>query len=202
MPNSFMMTRRLLLLAAGATVLTACARNRFRTAPVVIGEATVLPDMTIMQAIDASANHQRLATALRATGLDVPLAGPGPFTLLAPTDTAFGLIRPKSEGGRVTGNPGILKRTLRGHILPAQVSGADIIAGIDQNGGETKVLGLNGLPVTFDREGDVFRAYDVRGRRAQLGPVDAIASNGLIHVIDDVLLLPESEESAAEEVSP
>jgi len=202
MPNSFMMTRRLLFLLAGATVLTGCTRNRFEVGPVAIGGATVRPDMTIMQAVAASSNHGRLAEALRTTGLDAPLSGPGPFTLLAPTDTAFELIRPKSEGGRVTGNPGILKRTLRGHVLPAQVSGADIAAGIEQSGGETKVLGLNGLPVTFDREGGVFRAYDVRGRRAQLGPMDAIAANGLIHVIDDVLLLPESEESAAEKVSP
>jgi len=195
-------TRRNMLIITGASTLTACARSRFRLEPVVIGGAAVLPDMTIMEAIAASADHRQLANALRTSGLDKALSGPGPFTLLAPTDRAFGKIRPKVDGERVRGEPAILKRTLRGHILPAQVSGADIAAGIDANGGETKALGLNGIAVTFDQEDGDTRAYDTRRRRALLGPMDAIAANGLIHVLDEVLLLPEEEEDEAAKVSP
>ena len=203
MPNALSsFTRRGLLLLTGASALSACARDRFRLEPVVIGGVAVLPEMTIMEAIDASADHRRLADALRASGLDEPLSGPGPFTLLAPTDRAFEGIRPKSDGERVRGDPAILKRTLRSHIFPAQVSKADITAGIDANGADTKALGLNGLPVTFDRKDGILRAFDPRGRRALLGPVDAIAANGLIHVIDEVLLLPEEEQDEAAKVLP
>ncbi len=194
--------RRSLLAMTGATVLSACARDRFKTEPVVLGGASVSPDMTIMQAIEASANHQRLAAALTKSGLAEALAGPGPFTLLAPTDAAFAKIRPKSEGARVSGDPDILKRTLRGHIFPAKVSSEDIIAGVDAGTGETRVMGLNGAPVAFAIEEGATRVYDTHGRRALLGPVDAIATNGLIHVIDEVLLLPADEEDEADKVSP
>lgn len=194
--------RRGFFVLTGASVVTACARDRFRTEPVVLGGASVLPDMTIMQAIEASADHTRLAAVLKKTGFAEPLSGPGPFTLLAPTDRAFTTIRPKSEGARVGGNPDILKRTLRGHVFPAKVSSADITAGIDAGTGETRVLGLNGIPVAFSAEDGAIQAYDTRGRRAVLGPMDAIATNGLIHVIDEVLLLPEGEEEEAEKVSP
>jgi len=186
-------SRRSLLVLTGAGLVSACARDRFRTEPVVLGGASVLPDMTIMQAIEASADHQRLAAALTKSGLAEALSGPGPFTLLAPTDRAFATIRPKSEGARVGGDPDILKRTLRGHIFPAKVSSADIAAGIDAGTGETRVMGLNGVPVAFSSEEGATHAYDTRGRRARVGPVDAIATNGLIHVIDEVLLLPEGE---------
>jgi len=202
MTSDFAFTRRRLLLLAGAGALGACTRDRFRLEPVVIGGAEVVPTMTIMEAISASADHRRLAAALRETGLDAALEGPGPFTLLAPTDKAFDTMKPRKEADRVRSDPGILKRVLRGHILPARVSGADIDAGIEENGGETKALGLNGIPVAFDREGVDTRVYDVRRRRGLFGPSDAIAVNGLIHVIDEVLLLPQSEEDEANEVSP
>jgi len=195
-------TRRGLMLLVGAGALCACSRNRFEVEPVTIGGAVVLPETTIMEAIDASADHRRLAAALRATGLDEPLSGPGPFTLLAPTDRAFGKIRPKVDGERIMRDTGLMTRTLRGHILPAQVSIADIELGIDANGGETKALGLNGIAVAFDREDGDLRAYDIRRRRALLGPMNAVARNGLIHVLDEVLLLPDDEEEEAASVSP
>lgn len=195
-------TKRHLLLLLGGCALSACARDRFRVEPVILGGSAVKPDMTIMDALAASENHVKLTEALRTTGLDVPLSGTGPFTLLAPTDRAFDAIRPKDQGARVKADPTILERTLRGHVIPAKVSRMDIDSGIDSNGGETKVLGLNGLPVSFDRDGDTIRAYDTRGRRATLGPMDAIAANGLIHVIDDVLLLSDDEEEPAEPASP
>lgn len=200
-------SRRTLFALTGAGIVTACSRDRFRTDPVVLGGASVLPEMTIMEAIDASADHGRLAAALRKSGLAEALSGPGPFTLLAPTDRAFIGIRPKSEGARVGGDPDILKRTLRGHVFPAKVSAVDIASGIDEGTGETRVLGLNGVPVAFSAEEGATSAYDTRGRRAILGPTDAVASNGLIHVIDAVLLLPadeagEGESGEAEKVSP
>ena len=195
-------TRRTVLLLTGAGLLYGCSRNRFRVDPVIVGEAEVLPDRTIMDAVSASADHARLAAALRKSGLDEALSGPGPFTLLAPTDRAFARIRPKAEGPRVTGDPEVLKRVLRGHVLPAKVSGRDIAAGIDAGGGETRVLPLNGVPVAFAEEDGQTRAYDSRGRRAVLGPMDAIAANGLIHVIDEVLLLPAGEQDEAAKVSP
>ena len=194
--------RRGLLLGAGAMLLGACARDRFRDEPVVVGGAQVLAGMTIMEAVEASADHRRLADALRKSGLAEALSGPGPFTLFAPTDAAFGAIRPKAAGARALGDPEVLKRTLRGHVVPAKVSGADIAAGIDSGGGETRVLPLNGAPIAFAQEEGQTRLYDTRGRRAALGPMDAIAANGLIHVIDEVILLPSDEEDEAAAVSP
>lgn len=175
-------------------MLAACSRDRFRLEPVVVGGAQVLPDMTVMQALDASADHRRFAEAVRASGLEEALSGPGPFTLLAPTDAAFAGIRPKVDAERMQREAAYLKAVLRAHILPARVLRADLDAGIAANGGETKVLGLNAQPVTFDRDNGTIRAYDLRRRRSLVGPMDAIASNGIIHVLDDVLLPPEEED--------
>lgn len=195
-------TRRGMMLGAVAGLLGACARDRFVIAPVVIGGSAVSAQAPIMEAIAASADHRRLAEALRATGLDAALSGPGPFTLLAPTDAAFDTLRPRVESDRLRADTALLGRTLRGHILPARLSGAEIDAGIEANGGETKALGLNGIPVSFDREGADTRVYDVRRRRGLLRERDAIAVNGLIHVIDEVLLLPQAEPDEANAVSP
>ncbi len=190
-------TRRGMLLLAGGALLHGCTRDRFRVEPVVVGGVPVTPSMTIMEAIEASADHRRLAETLRETRLDVPLSGPGPFTLLAPTDAAFAKIRPKTDAGRLGAERSLLRRTLRTHILPAKVSLADIEAGIVENGGETKALGLNGVAVAFDEDDGRIRVYDTRRRRAFLGPGDAVASNGLIHVLDEVLLLPEEKPKEA-----
>jgi|GEM_PF-381943 len=202
MPGASSLTRRGVIGLVGIGLLAGCARDRFRLPPVVVGGAAVQPDQTIMQAIDASANHTRLAAALRASGLDEALAGPGPFTLLAPTDAAFGKIRPKADAEGVANDTRVLERVLRGHIIPARLSVDDIDAGIAANGGETKALGLNGLPVGFRRADGALRAFDTRRRRANVGPTSAIASNGLIHVFDEVMLPPEAEKEEAEKVSP
>jgi uncharacterized surface protein with fasciclin (FAS1) repeats len=191
-------TRRGLILSSGAILLAACARQR-ELDPVVIGGATVLPTMTIMEAIAASTDHRLLTDALRASGMDEPLSKAGPFTLLAPTDAAFEKIRPKADAERVNAPGAFRKLVLRGHIVPAKVSGADIAFGIDAGGAETKVLPLNGAPIEFREEDGETRAYDLRGRRARLGPTDAIASNGLIHVIDGVLLPAEEKPDRKEE---
>ena len=191
------LTRRGLILTGGAVFLSACARRRGPD-PVVIGGATVLSEQTIMQAIAASTDHRVLTDALRASGLDEPLSGPGPFTLFAPTDAAFEKMRPKADAARMQGDPDFLRLVLRGHIVPARVSGMDIAFGIDTGGGNTKVLPLNGTPVEFRGEDGDTRVYDLRGRRALLGPMDAIAGNGLIHVLDEVLLPAEDKPDATD----
>lgn len=190
-------TRRGLILTGGAILLSACARRRGPD-PVVIGGSTVLTEQTVMQAIAASTDHRLLTDALRASGLDKPLSEAGPFTLFAPTDAAFEKIRPKADAARVKNDPDFLKLVLRGHIAPAQVSGTDIATGIAEGTGNTKVLPLNGAPIEFRKEDGETRAYDLRGRRARLGPMDAIAGNGLIHVLDEVLLPAEEEKDADE----
>ena len=192
-------TRRSLILTSGAVLLSACARRRGPD-PVVVGGSTVMTEQTIMEAIAASTDHRLLTDALRATGMDEPLSKAGPFTLFAPTDAAFEKMRPRADAVRVRDEPVFLKRFLRGHIVPARISGKDIAFGIAAGGGNTKVLPLNGAPIEFRQEDGETRAYDLRGRRARLGPMDAIAGNGLIHVIDEALLPAEvQKDETAEE---
>ncbi len=184
-------TRRGVMLAGTAALLSGCAWRRRRLPPVVIGGNAVSPTEPVMTALSRSSEHTLLVEALLTTGLHERLAGIGPVTIFAPTDAALQNLRPKSEAARFAEDQAYLKYVLEGHIVPAEVSTKDIRNGIPQIGTVTKVFPLNSAVISLRQKDGVLRIFDTRGRFGRVGASDAIASNGLIHVIDDVVLPPE-----------
>jgi len=130
-------------------------------------------------AVDAG-QFQTLAAALAAAGLVETLKGPGPFTVFAPTDEAFA----KLPAGTVEDllkpeNKDKLTAILTYHVVPGEVMAADVVK---MSEAET----VNGKKVNFTVEGGTVMIND-----AKVTAADIDASNGVIHVIDTVILPPE-----------
>jgi uncharacterized surface protein with fasciclin (FAS1) repeats len=138
-------------------------------------------DKDIVETAVASGQFGTLATALGAAGLVETLKGPGPFTVFAPTDEAFA----KLPAGTVENllkpeNKGQLTAILTYHVVPGAVMAADVV---EMSEAET----VNGKKVKIAIEGGTVMVND-----AKVVTADVNASNGVIHIIDAVILPPES----------
>jgi uncharacterized surface protein with fasciclin (FAS1) repeats len=121
----------------------------------------------------AAGNFKTLATALTAAGLIDTLKGKGPFTVFAPTDAAFAKI-PKADLDKLLADKAKLTAVLTYHVVPGKVMAKDVKAG--------KVKTVQGGEITVATTGGV----TVDG--AKVSATDIVASNGVIHVIDSVIM--------------
>ncbi len=172
-------TTKLVAMAAFAAVITlptlACGQS---------STETDVPAKNIAEiAIDAG-NFTTLVAALQAADLVATLQGPGPFTVFAPTDAAFAKL-PAGTVEALLADKAALSAILTYHVVPGRVTAGQIIAA---NG--AKPATVNGKTVdVVVRDGKVY----VNG--AQVTTADVRASNGVIHVIDTVLLPPAATAS-------
>ena len=127
----------------------------------------------IVETAVGAGNFKTLATALTAAGLIDTLKGKGPFTVFAPTDAAFAKI-PKADLEALLKDKAKLTAVLTYHVVPGKVMAADVKAG--------KVKTVQGSEITVATAGGV----TVDG--AKVSATDVVASNGVIHVIDSVIL--------------
>ncbi len=136
-------------------------------------------DKDIVDTAVAAGNFKTLAAALGAAGLVETLKGPGPFTVFAPTDDAFA----KLPAGTVEDllkpeNKAKLMAILTYHVVPGKVLAADVVKLKDAKT-------VNGAKVTIKVDGG-----NVMVNGAKVTATDIMASNGVIHVIDSVILPP------------
>jgi uncharacterized surface protein with fasciclin (FAS1) repeats len=141
-------------------------------------------DATIVDIAASNPDFSTLVTAVEAAGLAETLAGSGPFTVFAPTNDAFA----KLPAGTVEtlldpANKDQLTSILTYHVVPAEVMAADVTAG--------EVTTVNGAAFGVSTDGGVVIS-DGQGGTANVVQTDIVASNGVIHVIDAVLLPPTS----------
>lgn len=121
----------------------------------------------------AAGNFKTLVAAVQAAGLVDTLKGPGPFTVFAPTDAAFAKI-PKADLDALLKDKAKLTAVLTYHVVPGKVMAADVKAG--------KVKTVQGSDIT------VTTANGVMVDSAKVTSTDIVADNGVIHVIDSVIL--------------
>jgi uncharacterized surface protein with fasciclin (FAS1) repeats len=127
----------------------------------------------IVETAVAAGNFKTLATALQAAGLIDTLKGKGPFTVFAPTDAAFAKV-PKADLDALLADKAKLTAVLTYHVVPGAVMAKDVKAG--------KVKTVQGSELTISTSGGVM----VDG--AKVTATDIKASNGVIHVIDSVVI--------------
>jgi uncharacterized surface protein with fasciclin (FAS1) repeats len=177
-------------ISAAALILAtaACAANASDDLPMV-GGAAMYPDKTIVENAMNSADHETLVAAVQAAGLVDTLSGEGPFTVFAPTDEAFAML---PEGTVETllepENKAALTKVLTCHVVAADAMATAIRGMIDDDGGTHPVPTVGGCTLQATYMGDTIMLEDEQGRQATVTIADVKQSNGVIHVIDSVLL--------------
>ncbi|MCD2310671.1 fasciclin domain-containing protein [Sulfitobacter pseudonitzschiae] len=158
----------------------------------MVGGAAMYADKNIVENAVNSADHTTLVAAVQAAGLVDTLSGEGPFTVFAPTNEAFAAL---PEGTVETllkpENKDMLTKILTCHVVAADAM-SDAIAGmIADDGGEHDVPTVGGCTLKAKMAGDNITLTDERGQVATVTIADVKQSNGVIHVIDTVLLPAE-----------
>lgn len=155
----------------------------------MVGGAPMYPSKNIIQNAVNSKDNTTLVAAVKAAGLVDTLQGAGPFTVFAPTNAAFdqlpagtveSLLKPESKGELTT--------VLTYHILPGRLTTSDLSAAVKAGGGKATLATVQGEPLTIAEKGRSFTITDSKGRAARITIADVMQSNGVIHVINKVLL--------------
>jgi uncharacterized surface protein with fasciclin (FAS1) repeats len=182
---------RLRALAAVSLValVSAGVSPAFSQDPVMVGGAPMYAEKTIAENAPNAGNLTTLVAAVKAAGLVETLAGAGPFTVFAPTDAAFAklpagaiddLLKPE--------NKDMLTHILTYHVVPAEATSEAAMQMIADDGGMHEVTTVSGDTLTLKMDGDKLIVSDEAGNSATVEQADVFQSNGVVHVIDTVLM--------------
>ena len=149
----------------------------------------MFPTKNIVENAMNSKDHTTLVAAVAAAGLVDTLKGPGPFTVFAPTNAAFAALPAGTvENLLKPENKVTLVKVLTCHVVGAKAMAADVMAMVKTDGGMHKVKTVGGCELTLKVDGDKVTVTDETGGVANVTVADVTQSNGVIHVIDKVLL--------------
>lgn len=192
----------MIVIASSAMALTlgACSSNMHSSSmkddgmmqsekTVMVGGAPMYPSKNIIQNAVNSKDHTTLVAAVKAAGLVDTLSGPGPFTVFAPTNEAFDklpagtvdtLLKPE--------NKATLTKILTYHIVPGTITAHDLMQKAMDMGGMYQMTTVEGGTLTAEmKNGDLY-LVDEKGDWSKVTIPDVMQSNGVIHVVDTVLL--------------
>jgi uncharacterized surface protein with fasciclin (FAS1) repeats len=155
----------------------------------MVGGAAMYPSKDIVDNAVNSKDHTTLVAAVKAAGLVDTLKSPGPFTVFAPTNAAFAalpagtvdtLLKPE--------NKPTLTKVLTYHVVPGRLDGPALMRMIDAGGGKATLKTVSGGMLTATMSGGNVRVTDAKGQTATVTIANVYQSNGVIHVVDKVLL--------------
>lgn len=155
----------------------------------MVGGAAMYPNKNIIENAVNSKDHTTLVAAVKAAGLVETLQGKGPFTVFAPTNAAFDKL-PKGtvETLLKPENKAMLQGILTYHVVAGKWSAADVMAAIKKGNGKYEATTVQGGKLTFMMNGKDVWVMDEKGGKAKITIADVNQSNGVIHVIDTVLM--------------
>jgi uncharacterized surface protein with fasciclin (FAS1) repeats len=155
----------------------------------MVGGKEMYPNKDIIDNAVNSADHTTLVAAVKAAGLVETLKGPGPFTVFAPTNAAFSklpagtvdtLLKPE--------NKATLTKILTYHVVAGRLSAADIKKMIKDGHGAAELKTVSGGTLTAMIKGNMIVLKDEKGGMSTVTQGNVFQSNGVIHVVDSVLL--------------
>lgn len=156
---------------------------------VMVGGAPMYPTKTIVQNAVNSKDHTTLVSAVKAAGLVETLESPGPFTVFAPTNAAFAKLPAGTVEALVKPeNKAKLAQILTYHVVPGRLSAADLAAKAKAGGGQTMLKTAEGEELTVKLHGGAVWLVDAKGGMARVTIPNVNQSNGVIHVVDTVLM--------------
>jgi len=175
-----------LVLCAAALALAGCSQGESNNAAPAQSDAAkeAAGDKTIAATLD---QNGRFFQAAKAVGLDATLAGPGPYTVLVPTDEAFGKVQGALADPADPKNRAEITRVLTYHILPGVILAEDISKAIENGDGKAVIATMGGETLTATKEGDAIVFTDSAGTKAKVAQGDIRATNGAVHQVDAVL---------------
>lgn len=172
---SFMKTNLIAAAAAGVIGLSA--------------SAAMAQDQTIVDVAIGTESLSTLVSAVQAADLVETLSGEGPFTVFAPTNDAFAALPDGTlDSLLLPENKDQLAGILTYHVVPSAVMAADVVQLVNDGGGEASVDTVGGGALTISLDGETVVITDAAGNTANVVQADVAASNGVVHVIDGVLM--------------
>src|SRR3954453_15116196 len=184
------MSKRIAYLAAAA--FSALALTATIAAPVsaqektvMVGGAAMFSSKNIVENAVNSKDHTTLVAAVKAAGLVETLQGKGPFTVFAPTNTAFSklpagtvdtLLKPENKA-QLTG-------VLTYHVVPGKLTAQDLAMKVKEGGGKAMLKTVQGEMLTVTPSGNTLVITDRKGDKSTVSIADVMQSNGVIHVVD------------------
>jgi uncharacterized surface protein with fasciclin (FAS1) repeats len=156
---------------------------------VTVGGAPMYPSKTIVENAVNSKDHTTLVAAVKAAGLVDTLSGKGPFTVFAPTNDAFAklpagtvdtLVKPESKAA--------LTKILTYHVVAGDMKAAALMKAIKDGGGKAMLKTVQGENLTAMQSGSTIEITDAKGGKSKVTIADVDQSNGVIHVVDTVLM--------------
>jgi uncharacterized surface protein with fasciclin (FAS1) repeats len=177
---------RVALIAMAVTCMSLVA---FAQDAPMVGGAAMYPTKNIVENASAAKNLTTLVAAVKAAGLVETLEGPGPFTVFAPTNEAFAklpagtvdtLLKPENKDQ--------LTKILTYHVVAGKLSASDLMKQIKAGGGKAMLKTVNGEMLTASMQGKHLVLTDAKGGTAMVTQANVFQSNGVVHVIDAVLM--------------
>ena len=150
---------------------------------------TATAQNTIVDAAVSNENFTTLVSALKAADLVGALQGDGPFTVFAPTNDAFAKIDKNALANLLKPeNKKALTDILTYHVVPANLMASDVVAALKKGNGKVEVKALNGTTLTVMQKDGKIWLKDQAGNYSEIVATDVKGSNGVIHVIDTVVM--------------
>ncbi len=184
-----MYAKTLKTLAASAVLAVSMAGGVAYAANPMVGGAPMYESKNIVENAVNSKDHTTLVAAVKAAGLVDTLQGPGPFTVFAPTNEAFAklpdgtvdtLLKPENKDKLV--------KVLTAHVVAGKLTAEDLMRKARANGGRYNMRAVSGDALTAVVKGRSLYIFDESGGAAKVTIADVEQSNGVIHVVNDVLL--------------
>jgi uncharacterized surface protein with fasciclin (FAS1) repeats len=176
----------LVALLGTASIQSASAQ---KAKTVMVGGAPMYPTKNIVENAVNSKDHTTLVAAVKAAGLVETLQGPGPFTVFAPTNEAFAalpagtvetLVKPE--------NKETLTKILTYHVVAGKMTAADLMKAIKAGNGSATLKTVSGGTLTAMAKGKTIELKDEKGGISTVTIADVLQSNGVIHVVNKVLM--------------
>ncbi|HWE79792.1 MAG TPA: fasciclin domain-containing protein [Pseudolabrys sp.] len=175
--------------AALATSFAVTAPSFAKEMTKMVGGAEMYPSKNIVQNAINSKDHTTLVAAVKAAGLVPTLESKGPFTVFAPTNEAFKKLPPGTvETLLKPENKDKLKSILTYHVVPGRLTAKDLKEKVKAGGGKAEIKTVEGAPLTVEEKDGKLWLIDAKGDKAEVTIANVMQSNGVIHVINTVLL--------------
>jgi uncharacterized surface protein with fasciclin (FAS1) repeats len=190
------MSKRFALFASAAVLAFAAMASapiyadQMSEKTVNVGGAPMYPSKNIIQNAVNSKDHTTLVAAVKAAGLVETLEGPGPFTVFAPTNEAFAKLPPGTVDTLLKPeNKPTLVKILTYHVVPGRMTAVALMKAVKDGEGEAHIKTVEGEDLVVKQPGPgKLTVTDAKGDVATVTIADVLQSNGVIHVVDTVLL--------------